>query len=91
MKIKKYNVYMDPGHAWCKVKFSEIIKLGIQDQISNYSYARGEYLFLEEDCDMRTFVKSLEKIGIIPVWIGRHTDKQSKIRSYARYIPPVKL
>jgi len=85
-KIKKYHIYGDAQHSWCKVKFSEIVKLGIQNQITDYSYARGEYLFLEQDCDMSTFVKALEKVGIKPEWIGHHTNKQSKIRSYSRYI-----
>ena len=87
MKTKKYHVYSDSGHGWAKVKFSEIVKLGIQDKISQYSYARGEYLYLEEDCDLSLFVDALFHKGVTPYWIGHYTNKSSKIRNYARYIP----
>ena len=86
-KTKKYHVYSDSGHGWVKVKFSEILKLGIQDKITSFSYTRGGYIYLEEDCDLSVFVEALEKINIKPYWIGHYTDKSSKIRSYSRYIP----
>lgn len=86
MKSKNYNVYGDPGHAWAKVKYTEIVKLGIQYKISPYSYVRGDNVYLEEDCDLSIFVEALSKIGIKPNWIEHHTNKNSKIRSYNRYI-----
>lgn len=89
MKTKKYNVYADPGHAWAKVKFSEIVKLGIHDKISQYSYVRGDSVYLEEDSDLSVFVDALLKIGIKPYWVQHHTDKSSKIRSYMHYIPTI--
>lgn len=89
MKEKKYVVYTDPGHGWVKVKFSEILKLGIQSDISRYSYARGEYVYLEEDCDLSIFMEALANIGIKPYWIGKHSNKSSKIRSYSSYIAPI--
>lgn len=89
MKTKKYNVYTDPGHGWVKVKFSEILKLGIQDKITPFSYTRGEYCYLEEDCDLTTFMEALKSVNIQPYWVGHHTNKQSKIRSYSKYIPPI--
>lgn len=91
MKEKKYVVYTDPGHGWVKVKFSEIMKLGIHEEISSFSYAKGEYVYLEEDTDLSVFVKALMGIGIKPYWISKHTDKSSKIRSYSRYIAPLGL
>lgn len=87
MKQKKYDVYGDSGHSWCKVKFSEIIKLGIHNEISNFSYTRGDYVYLEEDCDLTVFVEALKKVNIKPYWKMHYTDKVSKIRSYSRYIP----
>jgi hypothetical protein len=86
MKSKNYNVYSDSGHAWAKVKYTEIVKLGIQHNISPYSYTRGDNVYLEEDCDLSIFVEALSKIGIKPTWIQHNTEKRSKIRSYNRYI-----
>lgn len=85
MKTKKYVVYCDPGHGWVKVKLSEVVKLGIHDKISSYSYMRGDNVYLEEDCDLRLLVNALKQIGITPKWEERHTDKSSKIRSYHHY------
>lgn len=91
MKTKKYHAYSDSGHGWVKVNFKELIKLDIVDKISAYSYTRGEWVYLEEDCDLTTFVEALKEKDIKPYWIGHYSNKQSKIRSYSRYIPPVSL
>lgn len=90
-KIKKYHVYSDSGHGWVKVKFTDLIKLDIVDKISPYSYARGSNVYLEEDCDAGVLINALRGKGIEPQWIGHHTNKQSKIRSYMHYIPPISL
>lgn len=86
-KTKKYHVYSDSGHGWVKVKFKELIDLNIWKDITSYSYTRGDYVYLEEDCDLSTFVEALRERDIVPYWIGHYTDKVSKIRGYSRYIP----
>jgi len=91
MKTKTFNVYTDAGHGWVKVLFKTLIELNIWQDITQYSYVRGEYCFLEEDCDAATLINALRDKGIEPRWRVNHSDKQSKIRSYARYIPPVKV
>ena len=95
MKTRKFNVYTDPGHGWVKVKFTDLIKLDIVDKITPYSYTRatdrGVYCYLEEDIDAGTFIEALRAKGIEPYWVAHHTNKQSKIRSYSKYIPPISL
>ena len=83
-----FNVYSDPGHAWCKVHRSLVENLGIAGEITAYSYQRGEYVYLEEDCDLSTFIKALRATGRTIQFREFHTDKQSKIRSYNHYIRP---
>lgn len=85
MKTKTYNVYADPSHAWVKVKMTELDKLGVSRYISEFSYARGDYAYLEEDCDAGIFVNALEDKGIEPKFKFHHTDRQSKIRGYSRF------
>jgi hypothetical protein len=85
MKTKKFDVYSDPGHGWAKVKLTEIVKLGIQEQISGYSYVRGDYAYLEEGCDLTTFVLAARKAGYEPKWREHSSDKRSKIRNYESY------
>ena len=80
-----FDVYEDPGHAWCKVHRSLVETLGIADKITPYSYQRGEYVYLEEDCDLSTFATALRATGKTIQFREHHTDKSSKIRSYARY------
>ena len=82
----KINVYADPGHAWAKVKKSTLCKLGIADKITTYSYMRGDYVYLEEDCDLSTLVLALRAAGV-HFEFNEHVArfKQSKIRSYDYY------
>ena len=50
-----FTVYSDPGHAWVKVPRDLLKTLGIESDISPYSYMRGEFAYLEEDCDFYRF------------------------------------
>jgi hypothetical protein len=78
-------VYADPGHAWGKVKKSVLINLGIADKISRYSYQRGDYAYLEEDCDLTTLCMALNERDTRVKFVEKHTDRDSRIRSYIRY------
>lgn len=86
----KIQVYSDPGHAWAKVKKSALVKLGIADKITTYSYMRGEYAYLEEDCDLSTFIAACRAAGV-PFEFNEHVArfKHSKIRSYHHYTAQV--
>ena len=92
LKKKVVQVYSDSGHAWAKVKRSELISLLICGEISSFSYQRGDYVYLEEDCDLARYVDALRKYndGIEIKFREHHTDKSSKIRSYHRYSSPIK-
>lgn len=57
--VKVYKYYQDAGHGWLAVKRSELVELGIANKITSYSYQRGKTVYLEEDCDMTTFVNAL--------------------------------
>ena len=39
------TLVVDPGHAWLRVPLMEIAQLGIEDQISAYSYINGNYAY----------------------------------------------
>lgn len=84
-KIKKFDVYSDPGHCWVKVRFRTLVDLNIYQNISPFSYSRGEYVYLEEDCDVPVLQNALRARDIEPKWICHHTNKSSKIRSYSPY------
>lgn len=88
--MKKHTFISDPAHGWLKVKISDLKRLKIEDKISGYSYMRGEYAYLEEDCDMTLY---LDAIGVNSDNIQQFRDnlkdsfsnKQSKVRSYESY------
>ena len=91
MKTKTYTFYNDAGHAWLRVKRSELVDLGIGQQISSCSYIKGDYAYLEEDCDASIFLQA--KFG--EDWSSRelhdkgllkeHYTETSKIRSFEHY------
>lgn len=61
MNNKEMPVYIqDSGHGWLQVKYAELVKLGIQNDISAYSYRAWDYAYLEEDCDMGVYLNALK-------------------------------
>jgi hypothetical protein len=53
----------DPSHGWGRVHRSLLNELGIADRISAYSYQKGEFVYLEEDCDLHIFLHALKQRG----------------------------
>ncbi len=49
----------DPGHGWLKVPLADIAALGIETQITPYSYIEGAFAYLEEDCDAPRYLAAL--------------------------------
>lgn len=83
---RKFDIFDDPGHGWLKVPVSLLEKLGIADKITPYSYRRGDFAYLEEDCDAGTFIVAYkEATGNCPKYRHHIADKSSKIRSYWSY------
>jgi len=81
-----FHYYQDSSHGWVKVKKSILEELGISHEISKFSYMKGEYAYLEEDSDSRTFILAYEKInGKRPTFNESHSNKSSKICSYEDY------
>jgi hypothetical protein len=81
-----YSFYSDPGHGWLHVKLDELVELGIQDKISHYSYIRGNDVYLEEDCDMSTFMNAMEAKGVqIKLAYINERERDSFIRTLRKY------
>jgi len=83
-----YIFEQDPGHGWLHVRRSEIERLGIARVITPYSYQRCELVFLEEDCDLSTFMRAKEAAGEPVIFDERHVAHTS-IRGYDAYRPTV--
>lgn len=79
------HYYQDPGHGWVKIKRETLCKLGILAKVSHFSYQRGDFVYLEEDCDVSLLYRTMDAKGQELALRASHTDKQSKIRSYASF------
>ena len=79
------HFYQDGGHGWLKVSRKELIVLGIDQEITTYSYAKDEFVFLEEDCDLETFIVALNKIEVELKYIIHTSSRASKVRNYNSY------
>jgi hypothetical protein len=91
MRIKKmkksiYKFYSDAGHGWLAVKRSELVRLGIDGGISNYSYQNGDTVYLEEDSDLNKFLTAyIDYYGCRPQIVEKESVNYSPIRNYDRY------
>ena len=50
--------WSDPGHGWLEVQETELVRLGIEEQITHFSYRKEGRVFLEEDKDAYTFIEA---------------------------------
>ena len=82
--IKSFNFHQDAGHGWLCVKRKALEDADLLNQVSDYSYQRGETVYLEEDSDMGIWVKHLKANGIQYALKYKHAknDYPSPIRNY---------
>ena len=80
-------VYSDPAHAWAKVKRQVLVNLGLDKEVSPYSYQYKDNVYLEEDNDLSLLYQRLLKDNVRMKFVEKHTDKDSRIRNYERYQP----
>lgn len=80
-----FTFYNDPGHGWLKVPFKLLVELGIENDISAYSYMYGEHAYLEEDCDFSKFQHAMKHAGQNFRIVDKQTNTDSKIRGYRGY------
>lgn len=84
----KINAYSDPGHGWAAVPLSLLQRLDLLDRVTPYSYLRGRFAYLEEDCDLSTFMDAARAAGLkIEFRQTVSGYRRSRIRGYASYHP----
>jgi len=82
--MNTYTFYSDPGHGWIAVPRAELVALGIDGQITSYSYQKGDMVYLEEDCDYATFANAKEQAGQ-PFNTREVYQENTPIRNYQSY------
>jgi len=85
--VNRYYFHVDAGHGWLAVKRSELKRLEILHLITGYSYQRGGTVYLEEDCDVTTFLKAKKEAGeeVTRDMIKERYQERSPVRSYESY------
>jgi len=83
--MKTFHFFADAGHGWMRVKLSDLRNSGVYEKISSYSYKKGDYAYLEEDCDAPLFLDGYKKL-MGEYQIKEHTPtKNSSIRNMPRF------
>ncbi len=84
--MERLDYYSDPAHGWYRVRRELLVKYGIAEKVSNCSYQRGTYVYLEEDCDAPLLVRAITDAGV-DYRVVNHptTNGDSHIRSMEYY------
>lgn len=87
---RKYTFHHDAGHGWLEVNRTDLTALNIADKITPWSYQKGVKVFLEEDCDMATFLYAYEERFGVEITCGDLANDvfdgdDSFIRGYSSY------
>jgi len=82
-ETRKLTFHADPSHGWLEVPVLDIMALGIIP--SEYSYIKGDKVFLEEDCDANAYLERAKSAGWTINITEAYTNNDSPIRNYARW------
>jgi len=86
--MKTFPHIQDAGHGWARVPKAEIVKAGVADQISSFSFQKGKNVYLEQDADIAVFVAARTKQGLETKFSDYvNQSRPSRIRKYDTYIP----
>lgn len=78
----------DPGHGWLRVPLADIAALGIEAQITPYSFIEGQYAYLEEDCDAPRYLEALTAQGLPqPEITDQYVERFSRDKDPFPHVP----
>lgn len=78
-------IYSDPGHAWLAVPLKVIKRLKLEKEITSYSYQNKGIVYLEEDCDLSTYLRKLEGNGMTEFKYYEIYQENTPIRNYQHF------
>ncbi len=85
MTTRALIYYNDPGHGWLAVDRADLDALGIADQITSYSYQKGNRVYLEEDLDAYAYRIAAHAAGWKVTTRDRFAKNYSSIRNFDHY------
>lgn len=86
-----FRYIQDPGHGWLQVPRRLVHELGIEAEITRYSYVDEHNAYLEEDCDMPRFLRAFdEEMSDVDLVIEHaHSNDESFVRDLYTFQPLV--
>lgn len=89
MAVNKPIVFhSDAGHGWLEVPRKLVKALGIEAEISSFSYQKHGTVYLEEDSDAPKFIKAYTRVlGMPPYVTELDSVDHSLIRTYRPFTP----
>ena len=87
MAVMKKVMHSDAGHGWLAVKLGELKMMGVEAEISEYSYVKGKTVYLEEDVDAMKFIEAAKEKGITIELKESPPRETSPIRYLKSYSP----
>ena len=85
MTNNSFTFHCDNGHGWLEVSQADLNRAGLTRlDFSGYSYANGDTLYLEEDCDAAIFLDAFSAKRGAPVLTENYIDGLSAIRDMSR-------
>lgn len=86
--IKRNLTFLaDSGHGWLSVALTDLVTLGIADDVSTYSYMNATRAYLEEDCDASLFLDAAKEAGWEVTYKESYTDGSHPLRNLSHYKP----
>lgn len=74
-RLDQYMRLDDGSHSWVKVPMQELADLGLANKISRCSYVKGDFAYLEEDCDLAVWIVAcLKAYDHHPIIVTKHLD-----------------
>lgn len=85
MKVRNFRFVSDPGHGYLRVPLEVLKEYGVMFKISPYSFKSDKFAYLEEDCDMTTFVDAVREVGDDVKFKVSYTNNDASCRRYPRF------
>jgi len=82
-----YTFHHDAGHGWLEVPALELVRLGIEMEITQFSYIFGDRVYLEEDCDAPAFIKAKADNAESFGYRRRYRGNNASIRKLRNFKP----
>ena len=77
--------HTDPGHGWLRVPYHFLEKFNILNKITSCSFIKGNWAYLEEDCDMPTFMLAASDHGYSLKITDIYHDEDAPCRFYPSF------